>query len=132
MSLTLNKIYEFDPVIYPYGIWIVIDNNPNLIPDLFDEYSGKPIESIDRDTKGLEAFTMPVIRKENPKFGVVIFFRSKESMTFELAAHESSHAAKYLFEHIGANVAAHETFEFLVGWIASCIGEIKSGNIIIL
>lgn len=122
-----NKIYEFDPVIYPYNLWIVLDENPNLIPSIFNEYSGKPIESIDADTKGLEAFTMPVIRKDSPIFGVIIFFRSKESMTFELVAHESSHAAKYLFEHIGANVAEHETFEFVVGWIANCLSKVKIG-----
>lgn len=123
------EIHEFDPVIYPFKLWIIIDKSPNAISDNFDEYSGKPIEFIDRDTKGLEAFTMPVIRKENPKFGVIIFLRSRKSMSFELVAHESSHAAKYLFEHIGAEVKEHEPFEYVVGWIANCCERVKKNKV---
>ena len=34
-----------------------------------------------------------------------------------VVAHEASHAAKDLFEYIGAEPSAHETFEYLLGWI---------------
>lgn len=122
------KIHEFDPVIYPYRIWIIIDKIPNIIAEHFDEYNGNRIEFIDRDTNMLCAFTMPVRRKENPCFGVVIFFRSKQSMSFELVAHESSHAAKYLFEHIGADIKEHEPFEYVIGWIADCCDKVKNSR----
>ena len=119
------EIHEFDPVIYPYKLWVIIGKKPTSIANKFNEYSGNPIDFIDRDTNGLEAFTMPVVRKENSKFGVIIFFRSKKSMSYELVAHESSHAAKYLFEHIGADVKEHEPFEYVVGWIAGCCEKVK-------
>lgn len=123
------KVHEFDPTIYPYKLWVIIDKNPDGLADLFDEYSGKPIEFIDRDTMGLRAFAMPVIKKENPYYGVVLFFRSKKSMTYELVAHECSHAGKYLFEHIGAEIKEHEPFEYVVGWMAGCCEKVKNNKI---
>ena len=123
------EIHEFDPVIYPYKLWVIIDKKPTDIADKFNEYSGKPIDFIDRDAMGLEAFTMPVARKENPNFGVIIFFRSKKGMSYELVAHESSHAAKFLFEHISADIKEHEPFEYVVGWIAGCCEKVKKNKV---
>lgn len=111
------KIHEFDPVIYPYKLWIVVDKVPNIIADKFNDYKGDVIENIDPDTKNMDAFAMQVSKKEDKTLGAVIFFRSKKSMSYELVAHESSHAAKYLFEHIGADVKEHEPFEYVIGWI---------------
>lgn len=125
----MERIHEFDPVIYPYKLWIVIDKQPTIISEAFDEYSGNPIEFIERDTNNLEAFAMPVSKKENSNYGVVLFFRSKKSMSYELVAHESSHAAKYLFEHIGAEMKEHEPFEFVIGWIAGCCEKVKNNKL---
>ena len=125
----MKRIHEFDPVIYPYKLWIVIDKQPTIISEYFDEYSGNPIEFIERDTNNLAAFAMPVSKKEDSNYGVVIFFRSKRSMKYELVAHESSHAAKYLFEHIGAEIKEHEPFEFVIGWIAGCCEKVKNNKL---
>lgn len=122
-------MHEFDPVIYPYRLWVIIDKNPNVMVEHFKEYVGKEIVFEDGDVDRLEAFTMPVQSKENPRYGVVIFFRSKRDMTYEIVAHESSHAAKYLFEHINADISEHEPFEYVVGWIAGCIERVKIGNV---
>lgn len=125
----MERIHEFDPVIYPYKLWIVIDKQPTIISEAFDEYSGNPIEFIERDTNNLAAFAMPVSKKGDSNYGVVIFFRSKRSMSYELVAHESSHAAKYLFEHIGAEMKEHEPFEFVIGWIAGCCEKVKNNKL---
>jgi hypothetical protein len=119
------EICEFNPVIYPYRLWVIVDKSPDCIPNEFDSYGGGQILSINTDTRGLEAFTMPVIKKNPQRFGVIIYFRSKKSMTYELVAHESSHAAKYLFEHIGADIKEHEPFEYAIGWIAGCCEKVK-------
>lgn len=113
-------IHEFDPVIYPYKLWVLVHKSPCSITERFKEYSGNIIESIKRDTNMLEAFTMAVQGKEESKYGVIIYFRSKKSMSYAIVAHESSHAAKFLFDHIGADVKEHEPFEYVVGWIAEC------------
>lgn len=121
-------LYEFDPVIYPYKLWIIVDKTPDVLSKDFDEYTKNPIQFIDRDTNMFHAFTMPVCRKVNPNYGVVIFFRSKRNISFELVAHEASHAAKYLFDHIGADVNEHEPFEYVVGWIAKCCETVKKSK----
>lgn len=125
---TKQIIYEFDPVIYPYKLWVIVDKTPNIIADNFNEYSGNTIERIEYDTKNLAAFTMSVEKKDHSSYGVVIFFRSKKSMTYELVAHESSHAAKYLFEHIGADIKEHEPFEYVIGWIAGCCEKVRNNT----
>lgn len=119
------KIHEFDPVIYPYKLWVIIAPHPDIIEEKFDEYTGGRIVFVPGDVDRSDAFVMPVSRKENPKFGVIVFFRSKKSMSYNIVAHESSHAAKYLFDHIGADVKEHEPFEYVVGWIAECIEKVK-------
>ena len=125
-NLNSMNIHEFNPVIYPYKVWIVINKNPAGIADRFKEYDGSKIVFAQGDVDRSEAFTMPVQSKEKPLFyGVVLFFRSKKSMSYELVAHEASHAAKYLFDHIGADVSHHEPFEYVIGWIARCCEEVK-------
>ena len=123
------ELKMFDPVIYPYLVWVVIANEPSIIAEKFNEYSGQSIIFEVGDVDRHQAFTMPVQSKdEHKRFGVVLFFRSKQSMTFELVSHESSHAAKYLFEHIGASVKEHEPFEYAVGWIAKCCEAVKKSK----
>ena len=44
------NIYKFNPVIYPYMLWIAIDKSPSELPTYLHEYSGKPIQFIETDT----------------------------------------------------------------------------------
>lgn len=123
------ELYRFNPVIYPYMLWIAIDKSPSELATHFDEYTGKPIQFIETDTCRIEALAMPVIHKVSKDYGVIIFLRSRKSITFKLAAHESTHAAKYLFEHIGCDVSVHEPLEYVVGWIADCIYKVKTNKV---
>ena len=122
-------IHEFNPVIYPYILWVIVAQEPDIIEEKFNEYTGGRIVFVAGDVDRSEAFAMPVSRKENPRFGVVVFFRSKKSMSYNIIAHESSHAAKYLFDHIGADSREHEPFEYVVGWIAECCERVKNNKI---
>lgn len=121
-----SKIHEFDPVIYPYKLWVIISKKPTDITDNFLEYNGGEIRDIEKDTEMLGAFTMPVMDKKQTSYGVIIYFRSKKDISYQLVAHEASHAAKYLFSHIGADVEPHEPFEYVVGWVAGCIEKVKN------
>lgn len=125
-----TQIHQFDPIIYPYKLWIIVDKTPNIISSNFKEYSGEDIMFIDSKTNMFQAFTMPVrkIDKVSSDYGVVLFFRSRNSITYELASHEASHAAKYLFKHIGADITEHEPFEYVIGWIANCIYQVKTNK----
>ena len=61
------KIHEFDPVIYPFKIWIVVDKSPIDIPKYFLGHDSLEIESIVEDTKNLAAFVMIVVNKKDVK-----------------------------------------------------------------
>lgn len=123
------EIHQFNPVIYPYRLWVVINKNPDVLSERFNEYNGSPIVFTKSDgTEKMDAFVMSVQSKEDVHYGVVIFFRSKKSISYELVAHESSHAAKYLFEHIGADPRVHEPFEYVIGWMADCCYQVKTGK----
>lgn len=129
MQMSRTIVREFNPVIYPYKIWIVINKTPDIIAENFYEYNGNPVRFVDNDgNTRQEAFTMMAISKDNECYGTVIFFRSKKSMTYEIVAHESVHAAKNLFEHINADINGHEPFEYVVGWIAGCCEKAKKSK----
>ena len=118
-------VHEFDPVIYPFKIWIVINKTPDIIAEKFNDYDGNSLNFEIEYMNKTDAFTAMVQSKDNHKYGAVLFFPNKKSMTFEIVAHESSHAAKHLFEHIGADIREHEPFEYVIGWIAGCCEEAK-------
>lgn len=122
------NIREFNPVIYPFRLWVVIGGADKGISDSFLQYNGKEIENLDKDMARLEAFAMPVISKKSNHYGVVVYFVNRRVMTCSVIAHESSHAAKFLFEHIGADVKEHEPFEYVVGWIAGCCEKTKKNK----
>lgn len=117
--------HEFDPVIYPFRLWVVIGGTDKEISDSFLQYDGTDIEGIDKEISKSEALTMPVMSRVGNHYGVVVYFANRRVMTCSAIAHESSHAAKFLFEHIGADVKEHEPFEYAVGWIAGCCDKAK-------
>lgn len=127
--LNWMKVYEFDPVIYPYKLWIVVGESTNGISDLFLDRDRCPLDYLDDEGYKTEAVTISAVRKEDSRFGVIMFFRSRKSMTYKLVAHEASHAAKFLFEHIEADMREHEPFEYVVGWIAECCERVKKGEV---
>lgn len=124
------KIYEFDTVIYPFNIWILVNETPDIIPEYFKEYSGQEMIFTDDDEANrMNAFSMKVISKDkNPTYGALLYFRSKESMEPGLIAHESSHAAKFLFEHICADMRKHEPFEYVLEFIVKCCYKVKDNK----
>jgi len=119
-----DKIHEFDPIIYPYKVWIIISEPLKIIGEHFNQFDNKEITSFE-NCENLDAFVMPVRNKINHMYGCVIYFSSRLSMTYNIVAHESSHAAKYLFEYIDADIKPHEPFEYVVGWIAECCDTAK-------
>jgi len=119
------QVHQFNPVIYPYKLWVIISQGTTIIPDTFYDDHGKEIVDFEPDTCKLEALAMPVKHKQSGHYGVVVLFRNRRNMDMGLVAHEASHAAKYLFDHINANPCPHEPFEYVVGWIAGCIERVK-------
>lgn len=126
----MTKVYRFDTVIYPFNIYVIINKTPDVICDYFKEYSGDNIVFSNNDgSNRMDAFTMKIISKEDSEYGALLFFRDKKSMTPGLISHEASHATKFLFEHIGADMSEHEPFEYVLEFIVNNCYKIKTNKI---
>jgi len=49
-----------------------------------------------------------------------------EYLDCKTIAHEASHAAGYIFNHIGADMDCGEPTAYLIGWIADCCWKSKN------
>ena len=106
-----TKIYKYKTEIYSYTFYVAVSDNPDSILNQLKQVDSQSIEKITCGYKGLcyplsdvgESASLIILHPDHLKPGVV--------------AHEASHAAKDLFEYIWAEPSAHETFEYLLGWI---------------
>lgn len=114
------KVYEFDPLIYPQKVWIVVSSKDNI-----DDFEGlEPLEEYD-------AITQWTTQKSTNKYGIMIRFSSKRIMSVGTMAHESYHATKDILDHVGEkdDVEHQEPFAYLLGWIANCCDKVKNNKI---
>lgn len=125
---TTNPIM-FDPILYPIKIWVVVNRTPSIIEGYFNDADDKPMVDTATNLANAKAFAMKVIDKDGGYAGVVLYFRNKKDMDFNLVAHESCHAARFVFDYICAEINDHEPFEYLVGWIAGCCEKVKKGKL---
>ena len=117
-------IHEFDPVIYPIKLYVAIGEISKTLSENFVRYdNGSEIQPMD-DSMGLAA-TEKVRHKGTNRYGVAIIFGKKKDMNINYICHEACHAAKYMFDHINAEIEPHEPFEYLVGWIAERVDSVK-------
>lgn len=105
-------VNEFDCDVYPITLWIGISED---FSPILEEFSP---DYEDDQTKF--AMTFVVAHEEKIKVGTLILFRNIDFMDFSSVTHESSHAAKAIFRHVGADINSDECFEYLAGWIAKC------------
>jgi len=123
-----TKIYEFDPLIYPFKLWVAITDDLKSISERFDDYpSGSEFEYKDSDK--MIAFTQNVQQKSDRYIGAIVVFKKKKDCITRIIAHESTHVARILWDHIGELETGMEADAYLVGWIAECIEKVKLGKV---
>ncbi len=79
---------------------------------------------------GCDAIVDCVYDKQRNLEGVLIRFENRKAMNVGNISHESSHIAMEIFKYIGAEVdlSNQEPYSYLVGWIADCINQVKTGK----
>ena len=122
------NIKRFDPVIYPQKLWVAVTEDATELNGLFvKEYEGEPINfEVYEFKEKYEALTIRV-RSKTRHFGVLIIFKPK-FLDVKTIAHEASHAAGYIFHHIGADMDCGEPTAYLMGWIADCCWKMKNSK----
>lgn len=113
-----QKIYEFDPQIYPRKLWVAVTKG--TFSDVFDTELKELGEYDNADVNNVH-------HKEKDLGGLLIRFRSADEITAENTTHESTHVAIEIFDYIEARIDTNnqEPFAYLCGWVAGCIEEVK-------
>ena len=116
-----QKIYEFDPQIYPRKVWVTVGVPFEELKDEFEKW--KPME------EGSDA-QVDHLRKLKPEVrgGLLVRFENLDTLKkFGNITHESIHVATEIFDYIGAfhDPKNQELFAYLCGWIAKCMDEVK-------
>ena len=119
-------IHQFDPVIYPFKLWVSITNDLRSVGERFLEYpSETPYDTSIPDI--VDCFISQVIEKETRLFGFLAVFRSVKNCTVGTISHEAIHVSDRLWKHIGENKKGSEANAYLVEWISNCIDKVKRG-----
>jgi hypothetical protein len=123
------QIHQFDPIIYPRKLWIVKGCGRKFINDGFAERLGEEIVFDDNDGNEPVCTVFPgIMLKETRRYGYLVWIQSNLSVGD--IAHEAVHVAVELFRDMGAYLDPdnQEPFTYLVGWIADCINQVKTGK----
>lgn len=118
--------YEFDPVLYPMRLWIVVTNNIDLVNEKFESYPEGEDLILGR---GSDGGVRTVMHKKKKYIGVIMMFTSKRIMTVECIAHESAHTATEVWHHLHEYNIANEANAYLTGWVAECCWKVKIGKL---
>ena len=105
------KIYKYNQEIYPYLFYVAItgDATKALL-----ELKHIDISKVEYYADGWQGQAIPLMESyEN----ATLILLNPEYIKPSVVAHEASHAAKDLFNCIGADPSDNETFEYLLGWI---------------
>jgi hypothetical protein len=117
-------IYEFDPKIYPRLIWVVKGGTIDCLNKIFHlDHLLKEEEEED-----FLAMTIPCTKREGKLNGAILWFPSAKGINDgKVVAHESVHAATYIYKTIGGNIEMenHEPYAYLVGYIYDCVDKVR-------
>ena len=121
-----NTFYEFDPVLYPIKLWVVVTNNNDILNDRFSWY---PEENIKIDFDKATAVTGMALKKDDKALGVLIVFENSKQLDMKNITHETSHAIKRIWNHLNEEYFGDEATAYLAGWIADCCWKVKTGKL---
>lgn len=133
----MGKIYEFDPVIYPFKLWVTrssttIDEIDRVFEAINDDGFGVPFKSVYHNMLdyGTDATTIIVGHTKQGLKGCLVVLSSKVAV--KTLSHEADHCADYLFEEIGdtERTYAHgEPYAYYQSWVFDCLYKVKNKRI---
>jgi uncharacterized protein YjaZ len=117
-------IHQFNPEIYPVKLWVTITKNGEELQGRFCYLNGKDMDiSL---LKNNEATVYVIQQKDGERYkGIIIVFTEKKYMSVKTIAHEATHAARFIWDHLGEVFPSEEADAYLVGWVAKCCEIVK-------
>jgi hypothetical protein len=117
---------KFDPIIYPYKIWVVKEANGTELNGIFTfAHSDEPLDFI-YELEKYKCTTFAVHNTQDNEYGALIVFK-EEPQAWDVS-HESFHAACFCFDHLGEPCKQGEPLAYLVEFIVKCCYEVKIGE----
>lgn len=135
-----GMIYEFNPEVYPFRLWVGMNVQAQEIKDKFFAYDicyDTVSDITDSDLSGntVTATTYPVCCREDHWIGAFVHIRRKDKCNVGVIAHEASHVCDFLSDRFGLvgevdNLFSHgEARAYFIEWVANCINKVKTGKI---
>jgi hypothetical protein len=133
----MSKIHEFDPVIYPCKLFVVLNPVTEVIIERFYGMT-KNMERVPFRDGFFEEYTSDVastfvvVDKITGLTGILVCIRRSNKFKVSTACHEAVHCADFYAETFDIPAGSFENGEpyaYLTGWIADCIWKVKSKKI---
>ena len=128
-------IHEFDPVIYPFRLWVAVKPSYEQITSEFGFIGsdGNEIAPTKEQfmPKSAIATTYYVYNKKDSRVGSIVLIWSKKELSVDTIAHESTHVTDLLCDKTnvsGYNFEDGEARAYFTGWVAGCIDKVKRGK----
>lgn len=114
------KIHQFDPVIYPILLWVIDGMDIEGIRKEFRTINNdEPLIFI--PSEGGTAYTQNRVICKDGEYGCLIVLVNKSRITAGMMAHEATHAARVIWDHLMEENTGSEADAYLVQWIVNCI-----------
>lgn len=129
------EVLEYSFRIYPRKMWVSdgiegldelftflsLTDNVTEAKDAYDNLIK------DKENDNCIVCVIPVLRKDDLKYGALVVIMNKKDVTTGVVAHESVHVADYICEQLGIYSQCfrdgNEAYAYLVGYIADCISD---------
>ena len=92
-------IYEFDPVVYPFLLWVTISDDFDKALTGYECMDDSMLPDVKPD-----AGVFRVIRESDRRWGVMVVYNRARSITYGTAAHEAMHVLVQVYDVIGADI----------------------------
>ena len=135
MKLKAPVLHIFEQPIYPRELCIIDGYDKSFMDDNFEFTDG--CSGFFETQHALDNYKAVVFgdfqkytsirNKKNEHYCIPIALVDKKLITVRVAAHEATHAALQFWKQIGESPTGIEADACLVGWIADCIWQVKTG-----
>ena len=133
--MTDIQIHEFDPVIYPFRLWVGKFLSEEYLCEKFygltEDMERVDLKEMHKSDRFCTASTIIVADKNTGWGGAVVAIHKPSAMDIKTIAHEASHVADFVCEYFGISMDSFDGGEakaYLVGWVADCINQAKTGK----
>ena len=127
-----SKIYRFDPVIYPYPLYVTMEYNVEEIESIYlhllNQQDTKSLELDIKPTNILKS--VPVKDKMTGEIGYLVVICDPVICTVGAMAHEALHINTFNNALLGFEAPTYENDEhnaYYIQWVADCINSVIGG-----